>query len=43
MAPLVSIQGLSVAFNGVPVLRGVDLALQKCEALGLVGEYCSGK
>ena len=28
----------SVAFNGVPVLRGVDLALGKGEALGLVGE-----
>ncbi|QQO31076.1 ABC transporter ATP-binding protein [Bradyrhizobium diazoefficiens] len=43
MAPLVSIQGLSVAFNGVPVLRGVDLTLQKGEALGLVGESGSGK
>ena len=36
VTPLVSIQGLSVAFNGVPVLRGVDLTLQKGEALGLV-------
>lgn len=43
MAPLVSIQGLSVAFNGVLVLRGVDLTLQKGEALGLVGESGSGK
>jgi peptide/nickel transport system ATP-binding protein len=43
VAPLVSIQGLSVAFNGVPVLRGVDLALGKGEALGLVGESGSGK
>lgn len=43
MAPLVSIQRLSVAFNGVPVLRGVDLTLQKGEALGLVGESGSGK
>lgn len=41
--PLISIQGLSVAFNGVAVLRGVDLALQKGEALGLVGESGSGK
>jgi peptide/nickel transport system ATP-binding protein len=40
---LVNIQGLSVAFNGVPVLRGVDLALGKGEALGLVGESGSGK
>ncbi|MBR1173669.1 ABC transporter ATP-binding protein [Bradyrhizobium sp. KB893862 SZCCT0404] len=43
MSPLVSIQGLSVAFNGVPVLRGVDIALGKGEALGLVGESGSGK
>ncbi|MBR1086275.1 ABC transporter ATP-binding protein [Bradyrhizobium manausense] len=43
MAPLVSIQGLNVAFGGVPVLRGVDLALGKGEALGLVGESGSGK
>ncbi|OAF05829.1 oligopeptide transporter ATP-binding component [Bradyrhizobium centrolobii] len=43
MPPLVSIQGLSVAFNGMPVLRGVDLTLQKGEALGLVGESGSGK
>jgi len=43
VTPLVSIQGLSVAFNGVPVLRGVDLALSKGEALGLVGESGSGK
>ncbi|AHY50476.1 ABC transporter ATP-binding protein [Bradyrhizobium japonicum] len=41
--PLVSIQGLNVAFNGVSVLRGVDLALQKGEAVGLVGESGSGK
>ncbi|MDA9506010.1 oligopeptide transporter ATP-binding component [Bradyrhizobium sp. CCBAU 11386] len=43
MSRLVSIEGLSVAFNGVPVLRGVDLALGKGEALGLVGESGSGK
>ncbi len=43
MAQLVSIEGLSVAFNGVPVLRGVDLGLHKGEALGLVGESGSGK
>jgi peptide/nickel transport system ATP-binding protein len=43
VAPLVSIEGLNVAFNGVPVLRGIDLALGKGEALGLVGESGSGK
>ncbi|UWU88101.1 ABC transporter ATP-binding protein [Bradyrhizobium yuanmingense] len=43
MKPLVSIEDLRVAFNGVPVLRGVDIALQKGEAIGLVGESGSGK
>ena len=43
MTPLVSIRDLRVAFDGVPVLRGVDLALGKGEALGLVGESGSGK
>jgi peptide/nickel transport system ATP-binding protein len=43
VTPLVSIQGLRVGFNGVPVLRGVDLTLRKGEALGLVGESGSGK
>ncbi|QOZ69362.1 ABC transporter ATP-binding protein [Bradyrhizobium arachidis] len=43
MSPLVSIRDLGVAFNGVAVLRGVDLTLQKGEALGLVGESGSGK
>jgi peptide/nickel transport system ATP-binding protein len=41
--PLVSIKDLRVAFGGVPVLRGVDISLQKGEALGLVGESGSGK
>ncbi|WP_456619003.1 MULTISPECIES: ABC transporter ATP-binding protein [unclassified Bradyrhizobium] len=43
MTALISIERLSVAFDGVPVLRGVDLALRKGEALGLVGESGSGK
>ncbi|WP_407183136.1 ABC transporter ATP-binding protein [Bradyrhizobium centrosematis] len=43
MSPLVSIRDLRVAFSGVPVLRGVDLALGKGEAVGLVGESGSGK
>jgi peptide/nickel transport system ATP-binding protein len=43
VTPLISLAGLSVAFGGVPVLRGVDLALGKGEAIGLVGESGSGK
>jgi peptide/nickel transport system ATP-binding protein len=43
VAPLISIKDLRVAFHGVPVVRGFDLALGKGEALGLVGESGSGK
>lgn len=41
--PLLTIDGLSVNFNGVRVLRGIDLALARGEALGIVGESGSGK
>ncbi|NMJ41398.1 ABC transporter ATP-binding protein [Roseomonas sp. JC162] len=41
--PLVRISGLRVAFDGVPVLRGVDLAVGSGEAVGLVGESGCGK
>ena len=40
---LLTIEGLSVDFNGVRVLRGIDLALARGEALGIVGESGSGK
>jgi peptide/nickel transport system ATP-binding protein len=43
VAPLVSITQLAVAFDGVPVLHGVDLTVRKGEAIGLVGESGSGK
>jgi peptide/nickel transport system ATP-binding protein len=41
--PLVRISGLRVAFDGIPVLRGVDLAVGAGEAVGLVGESGCGK
>ena len=43
MDNLVSIRGLTVAFDGVPALRGIDLDVQPGEAVGLVGESGCGK
>jgi peptide/nickel transport system ATP-binding protein len=43
MVPLVAIEGLTVAFEGIPVLHGIDLVVHKGEAFGLVGESGSGK
>ncbi|MGJ4885368.1 MULTISPECIES: ABC transporter ATP-binding protein [unclassified Bradyrhizobium] len=43
MAPLVSISELKVAFDGTPVLHGIDLDIGRGEAIGLVGESGSGK
>jgi peptide/nickel transport system ATP-binding protein len=42
-AALVSIRDLTVAFDGVPALRGVDLDVVPGEAVGLVGESGCGK
>jgi peptide/nickel transport system ATP-binding protein len=40
---LVSLENLTVSFDGVRVLHGVDLAIGRGEAVGLVGESGSGK
>ncbi|TKT74389.1 ABC transporter ATP-binding protein [Aquamicrobium sp. LC103] len=41
--PLVDIRDLKVAFDGVHVLHGIDLAIERGEAVGLVGESGCGK
>lgn len=43
MANLIEIRDLRVAFDGVPVLHGIDLDIAAGEALGLVGESGCGK
>jgi len=43
LTPLVAIRDLRVAFDGVPVLHGTDLAVGPGESLGLVGESGCGK
>jgi peptide/nickel transport system ATP-binding protein len=40
---LVSIRNLTVAFDGQPALRGIDLHVTRGEAVGLVGESGCGK
>jgi peptide/nickel transport system ATP-binding protein len=43
MNPLLDVQGLSVAFNGVRVVHGIDFVMAPGEKLALVGESGSGK
>ncbi len=42
-APLVTIQNLTVAFQGIVALHGIDLHVGPGESLGLVGESGCGK
>ncbi|WP_333821799.1 ABC transporter ATP-binding protein [Pinisolibacter sp.] len=42
-SPLIRLEGLSVSFDGVRVLHGVDLDIGRGGTLGLVGESGSGK
>lgn len=41
--PFLEIKALNVAFDGIPVLRGIDFAVGQGEAIGIVGESGSGK
>ena len=48
MAPLIETRGLRVGFRGasgamLPVLRDIDLRVERGESLGIVGESGSGK
>lgn len=43
MEALLQIEGLRVAFDGVPTLRGINLTLARGESLGMVGESGCGK
>jgi len=41
--PLIRLRGLDVRFDGIPALRGIDLTIERGEAVGLVGESGCGK
>ncbi|WP_337184031.1 ABC transporter ATP-binding protein [Shinella sp.] len=41
--PLIDVKGLTVAFDGVPALQGIDITLRSDQVLGIVGETGAGK
>ena len=43
VVPVLDVTGVSKAFNGVPALRGVDLAVGRGEVHGVVGQNGAGK
>ena len=43
MSPILAVNGLSKQFGGVTALAGVDLVIEECEILGVVGPNGSGK
>ena len=42
-APLIRVQGLEKSFAGVPVLRGVDLTVERGELIAIIGRSGCGK
>jgi polar amino acid transport system ATP-binding protein len=43
MTPVLEVQGVTKAYGGTPVLRGVDLAVDEHRAVALIGASGSGK
>jgi branched-chain amino acid transport system ATP-binding protein len=41
--PVLAIEGLSAGYGGMPVLRGIDLAVERGEIVALVGSNGAGK
>src|SRR6476619_8618896 len=42
-APMLAVRGLEVRYGRVPAVRGVDLALERGEIVGLIGPNGAGK
>jgi len=43
MSPILEVEGLEVAFGGLPAVRGLSYSVRRGEVLGIVGESGSGK